>query len=96
MVKRHGEITLHVEGRYAAFRAGEPHDGPPVYWLHRDDEIEVLDDVQWADWDSRGRLLVATTSGRLLAGKPGRLAEVADLSGLHPRSFSPPDWASRW
>jgi hypothetical protein len=97
MFKLHGAFALHVEGRYAAFRAGAPDDGPPVYWVTRRDEIEVLEGVHWADWDVRGRLLMATTAGQLLAGLPGDTpVEIADLSGLEPGPRPAPHWAGEW
>lgn len=100
MVKRHPteDLTLHVEGRYAAFRAGDPKDGPPMYWLSSDRDIQLLDDVQWADWDARGRLLAATRNGRLeMRSIGGQTAVVvADLSQLVPDSEPAPPEAHRW
>ena len=91
-----GDETLHVEGRYAAFRSGQPDEGPPVYWIGRGDEIELLEGVQWADWDKGGRLLRATTDGQLLAGATDSAQEIVDLSRLVPEAGPPPDWANRW
>jgi hypothetical protein len=96
MMKRSGDVTLHVEGRYAAFRTGDPADGPPVYWMTQDDELEVLDGVQWADWDHQGRLLVATTGG-ILEARPvggGSTVIVADLARLQPKPRAAPDAAT--
>ena len=42
------------------------------YWLEVDGEIQLLNDLQWADWDREGYLLVATRSGKL---------QVWDLDG---------------
>src|SRR5205823_4481821 len=50
-------------GRYAAFREMTP--GPIAYEVVDDDEVTTLEDVQWAEWDADGRLLVATREGRL-------------------------------
>lgn len=98
MVKVNGDRTLHVEGRYAAFRAGNPNDGPPVYWTTRGDELEVLEGVQWADWDSRGRLLMATSDGRLVfrSGADSGEVEVADLAAMPPDPKPAPGWAAEW
>ena len=100
MVKRHPtrDLALHVEGRYAAFRAGDPNDGPPLYWLSSGEDMQLLDDVQWADWDAQGRLLVATVGGllqaRSIAGEA--TVEVADLAQLSPQPAPAPDWAAQW
>jgi len=36
-----------------------------LYTIENGDESRRLEHVQWADWDGTGRLLVATTTGRL-------------------------------
>ena len=89
---------LRLEGRYAAFRAGEPGDGAPLYWLDQGDEIEILEDVQWAEWDQSGRLLTATSDGRLriCSSGDGSRVTVADLADLEPDPRPPPDWAVEW
>jgi hypothetical protein len=76
-------------------------DGLRVSWSLEDDgEIVLLDDVQWADWDRDGRLLVATRAGaiqiREFDGAVMRIVFDEDLSGLEPAPVPPPDWASRW
>jgi hypothetical protein len=93
-----GEAVLHVEGRYAAFRTGEPHVEPPLYWVDRGDEIEILEGVQWADWDAAGRLLVATSDGRLeVQLRAEALHEpIIDLSGMEPDPQPAPAWANEW
>ena len=100
MVKRHPtlDVTLHVDGRYAAFRSGDPADGPPTYWISSGDDIQVLEGVQWADWDASGRLLAAASDGRLEARSVtgGSAVEVADLSRPSARPESTPDWATQW
>jgi hypothetical protein len=59
-----------------------------------------LDGVQWADWDRRGRLLVATTDGRLQVRSGGtterNVAWEVDLSRDEPDPKPPPDEARRW
>ena len=93
-----GGGLLRLEGRYAAFRAGEPGDGAPLYRLDQGDEIEILEDVQWAEWDQRGRLLTATSDGRLriCSSGDGSRVTVADLADLEPDPRPPPDWAVEW
>jgi hypothetical protein len=89
--------VLIVEGRYAAFRTGEPHLDPPLYWFDGD-EAEILEGVQWADWDPCGRLLVATTDGRLETWSPGDWSRevIADLADLEPDPQPAPGWATEW
>lgn len=93
-----GSRQLHVDGRYAAFRTGDPNPDGTAYWLTDGDEIEPLDAVQWADWDRTGNLLVAMTDGRLQRRMlaTGVTREVADLSLLKPRPMPAPDWATEW
>ncbi len=93
-----GLLSLHVEGGYAAFRTGEPDADPPLYWLDRGDEIEILEGVQWADWDARNRLLVATSDGNLEVRMPGEGPDetVVGLSDLEPDPQPAPSWATEW
>jgi hypothetical protein len=37
------------------------------YSLESDNDLQLLDQVQWADWDHGGRRLVATRAGKLQA-----------------------------
>jgi 16S rRNA U516 pseudouridylate synthase RsuA-like enzyme len=59
-----------------------------------------LEDVGWADWDSSGRLLVATTDGRIQIrdGDPATLhvEHEVDLSELAPTPAEPPSEARTW
>jgi hypothetical protein len=70
------------------------------YSLQSDGDIELLDDVQWADWDRAGQLLVATRSGKLQvrsldADRPDIVFEK-DLSVLEPNPTPAPLWAQCW
>ena len=71
-----------------------------AYDLRIDDSVRELPDVQWADWSRDGRLLVATTDGRLQVrvGDPRDLEVVweTDLARLHPDPQPAPSEASRW
>ena len=64
--------------------------------------LTPLADAAWADWDDRGRLLVATTSGSLevrtplAAGRRWKTAWTRDLNGLSPEPRPSPGWARRW
>jgi hypothetical protein len=93
-----GTLALHVDGAYAGFRSGDPGVDPASYWLSWGEDIEVLEDVQWADWDERGRLLVATFDGRLQVWSPddGMVREVASLAESVPEAVTAPDWATEW
>ena len=71
------------------------------YGLEDGRGLAPLADVVWADWDGRGRLLVATASGSLEVRTPvatGRwkAAWGHDLNGLSPEPRPAPDWATRW
>jgi hypothetical protein len=63
-------------------------------------ERQPLDGVQWADWDATGRLLVATTDGRLQVraepfGTDDTTWEI-DVTDDRPSFFEPPSEARRW
>ncbi|MFI6482193.1 hypothetical protein ACIBH1_29975 [Nonomuraea sp. NPDC050663] len=58
-----------------------------------------LDDVGWADWDGRGRLLVATRQGEVaILERRGGWARTwsHDLNGLEPDPAESPEWARAW
>jgi hypothetical protein len=62
--------------------------------------LEQLDDLQWADWNGEGKLLVATRGGKLQIwnvddDRPEILFEQ-DLSVLEPIPTPAPVWAQRW
>jgi hypothetical protein len=60
------------------------------------DELLPLEDATWADWDRRGRLVVAR-GGKLLAGPPGGpLRELADCNAQSPEPAPAPGWARTW
>ena len=69
------------------------------YWLEADRDIQVLTDLQWADWDREGRLLAATRSGKLQVRNVDGDSDVLfeeDLSLLEPNPVPAPAWAQRW
>jgi hypothetical protein len=92
--------ALVVGGRFAAFRDVRNHDPEVWYAVEEAGDLETLDDVQWADWDRRGRLLVATTDGRLQIrdGDPTATGVTweQDLSADAPDPQRPPEEARRW
>ena len=99
-----GHRLLHVESIGHAggeFGIEQAVDGLRVqYSIEADGQLTLLDDVQWADWDQHGRLLVATRSGNLQvrtvsSGKTQILFEE-DLASLAPNPVPAPDWAQHW
>jgi len=70
------------------------------YSLESNGDLELLDDLQWADWSREGQLLVATRSGRLqireLAANGFKIIFEADLSSLEPTRAPAPAWAQHW
>lgn len=91
-------VRLRVSGHYAAFRAAAP--GEVVYELAEGDAMTTLEEVQWADWDADGRLLVATREGRLEARDGARptlaTAAHAELAALAPDPAPAPAEAHAW
>jgi hypothetical protein len=103
MRKRHpvdGDAALVVGGRFAAFRDNRNYDPEIWYALEHDGTLETLAGVQWADWDPSGRLLVATTDGRLqvrgVEAHDSAVSWEVDLSADEPDPQPPPDEARRW
>lgn len=100
----HGPRVLCVESIGVAggeFGVEQSVDGLNVrYSLESDSSLELLDDLQWADWSQEGRLLVATRSGRLqtrtLTHDGFEILFEADLSVLEPNPTPAPDWAQSW
>lgn len=91
---------LTVRGRYAAVRSGRPSWAETVYAIEDDHGRHELDGIQWADWDSTGRLLVATTGGRLEVrtdpwDETGSLSSL-DVGDEQPDPTEPPPIARRW
>jgi hypothetical protein len=99
-----GDRLLCVEslGRAGGeFGVDQAVDGLRVaYWLEVDGQIHLLNDLQWADWDRDGRLLVATKSGKLhivnLDGGGWEVLFEEDLSLMEPNPAPAPAWAQRW
>ncbi|MGB8701852.1 MAG: hypothetical protein WCD18_20750, partial [Thermosynechococcaceae cyanobacterium] len=99
-----GDRLLRLEsiGRAGGeFGIGQAVDGLRVmYALEFEGNVEILEDVQWADWDSQGQLLTATRSGKLqvraLQKRSFKVAFETDLALLAPEPTEAPDWANRW
>jgi hypothetical protein len=99
-----GKRTLYMESVGWAggeFGVDQAVDGLRVrYSLESDGDLKQLDELQWADWDREGQLLVATRSGRLqvwnLDGDGPKVLFEQDLSFLEPNPSPAPAWAQRW
>ena len=99
-----GHAQLRVESiGYAGgeLRADQAIDGLRVqYSLETDGELTLLDDLQWADWDRDGRLLVVTRTGKLQVRRPGcepgQILFEHDVSQLEPNPVQAPRWATHW
>jgi hypothetical protein len=94
---------LTVRGTYAAIRELHGTRTDVRYDLHSGDEAHRLVDVQWADWDAEGRLLVATDDGRLQIRETahgrsggGSIMWEADEGALTPDPSPPPAHAAVW
>ncbi len=59
-----------------------------------------LDQVEWADWDYRGRLVFARNGRLWAANEPERLKQdatmILDFNDLKPEERAAPEWARRW
>jgi len=99
---RPGDPATHltVSGRYAAFRDMEPAWGRPRYAIVEGSRSAPLPGVQWADWSTTGRLLVATDAGSLQVREaPFDVASIVwacDLAALRPAPSRPPSEAVHW
>jgi hypothetical protein len=97
-------VLLTVEGGYAAFREmGKDYYGASsvVYALSCGDEVQLLEDVQWADWSRSGELLIATSQGVLKQVVVNSLSDQQvvfeeDRVVLTPDPQEPPGLARRW
>jgi hypothetical protein len=92
------ESVGHAGGEFGVDQAV---DGLRVrYSLEANGDAELLDDLQWADWDRQGHLLVATRCGaiqiRNLKTSGFDILFEHDLSCLEPNPIPAPSWAQRW
>jgi hypothetical protein len=61
-----------------------------------DGEVHSVGRATWADWDQRGRLIVAR-DGRLLHWQsPDTAVDIEDFNPQTPTSMAPPPWAREW
>ncbi len=75
----------------------------PTKWvqliLWHTDSDTLLDNVSWADWDQRGRLVFAK-GGQLFTSDsveyPLEVKMIADFYTNTPTRVEPPRWATHW
>lgn len=93
-----GRPELQVAGAYAAFRTFDSRFyGTPDYWLVGEDGTRTaMPGTQWADWTADGRLLVATSDGRLQVRTGTDVEWEQDLAAMEPDPQPPPAEATRW
>jgi hypothetical protein len=81
-----------LELRDEGYVSGRLEGRAPRYAL----DGEPLTDVVWADWDTRGRLLVATRDGRLeIRSSKNRVTHAVELD-WDPTPSPSPASAQRW
>jgi hypothetical protein len=75
---------------------------PSQFWISdkdAQDEVE-LENVCWADFDHRGRLILAQEGKLFTAAISGEgeltLTELADFNANKPESIEAPGWARQW
>lgn len=93
------DVTLRVRGAYAAFRSGSPSTAEIEYEVHAGGEARPLIAVQWAEWDARGRLLLATPDGdlRIVDVQHGfDVVTEVSLRDLPRNPTPPPAETARW
>ena len=93
-----GSDRLTVRGTYAAIRELHGTRTDVRYELRSSNLTRHLEDVQWADWDATGRLLVATDDGRMQIrdGAGDVVLWEADEGSATPDPSPPPAEASTW
>lgn len=94
-------VSLRVHGYFAAFRSGPPARTKELcYELIENGKLTPVKDAQWADWSADGRLLVATTDGKLqirdYSGRATSVQSEMDLRSLTPNPSPPPNEAYQW
>lgn len=100
-----GDTVLFVESLGWAggeFGVEQAVDGIRVrYWLRQaNGGVQLLNHLQWADWDGDGNLLVALREGSLqiwdVSARRVQVLFNEDMSMLRPNPVSTPEWAQRW
>jgi hypothetical protein len=58
-----------------------------------DGREHAIGEATWADWDQRGRLIVAREGQLLVWREPDHFEVLADFNGQEPDPLPAPDWA---
>jgi hypothetical protein len=75
---------------------GEPIVSEYAVFMESRGDVIPLGRATWADWDQRGRLVIAQ-DGRLFHWEPpGTLRELADFNPQRPDPAPAPAWAETW
>ncbi len=97
LARRHPEqpLTLVMTQRFAGFEVnGGPYE--VSYRLEHDDGTNTdLGTATWADWDQRGRLVLAREGKLFVFGAKG-FEEIADFNDQEPLPEPAPAWAMQW
>jgi hypothetical protein len=97
---RHGAALILAHAGVDFNRPGI--EGVQVHYLREeaDGRITPLPEAAWADWDERGRMLMATRAGAVCVVEARGDAWVEtwsqDLRDLAPAPVEAPAWAQRW
>jgi hypothetical protein len=94
-----GQRRLILRDRgWEAHTAGRVEGRSPTFEVVKGHTTTELPEAAWADWDSVGRLLVATREGTLQIriAESGRLVREVALDPVLPRPRESPAWAQRW
>jgi hypothetical protein len=88
------EMTIRSEADFAAY--GGPFVVEYALVPVSGDEILPLGLATWADWDQRGRLVVAREGCLWAVRAPGETVPIADFNAQTPDPVPSPDWAKTW
>lgn len=87
-------MTEHSDRDFRAF--GGPHVVEYAVLVKAMDDMIPLGRATWADWDQRGRLVIARNGRLFSSDASGNLDEIADFNGQTPDPQPPPEWALAW
>jgi hypothetical protein len=75
--------------RYGGYHAQE-------YALQKDDDLLPLGEATWADWDHRGRLILAQDGCLWQVDAAGERQQIEDFNPQTPEPIQAPEWAQKW
>jgi hypothetical protein len=91
-------VTLHMMQALERTQGpGERYDVDYSVWNQAEGREQAIGRASWADWDQRGRLVLAR-EGKLVhwSLEGGTLEEIADFNGHEPDPQPPPALAHSW